>query len=288
MSEFIVKVGQEIPGFVDLFKDKDLSAGFSNLRAALNTMAMAYYDLWQKYANGAPIPPSGETIHSREGGYIKSIKTDLTKDYEKVIYTDSPVHKYIEDGHGPIDLKPGLLSGPKARHGKYGNYNIVSFRHGTPGTLPSNKPMPTNVYQYMLGQTRKAEDDKRLGFSRIIARTKRTQLNPGGRVGEWGVRLPAQLGGTLETKRVTLKGGEQGTYTWTTGKLTGMVRTKDVLSRGTSNQYKTFRVVSARSDPFSWIVPARPPLPIRQAVINTMQPILEKTIQEAINKDLAI
>lgn len=286
MAEIKINMSQDVPEFLILFGEKDTRPAFAHTLAAMNKIAMQYLELWRSYAMGAPIPPNNDTIHSRRGGYVDSIKADLSKDWEKIIYTISKVHQYIEEGHGPIDLKPGLLSGPKARHGKYGNYNIVSFRHGTPGTLPSNKPMPRDVYQYMKGQTQKAENERRLGFSRIVARTKRTPMNPGGRVGAWGVQLPAHLGGEPKTKAVTLTTGEQGAYTWKTGQYTGMARMKDVLTKGASPQYRTFRVVSVKSDPFSWIVPARPPIPIRQAVVDTMQPALIQTIKDALERDL--
>lgn len=67
-------------------------------------------------------------------------------------------------------------------------------------------------------------------------------------------------------------------------KAKGLVRMKDAIG----STYFTFRVISAKSPASSWIrrVKEVPPVNVSEAWAKTMQPILEKNIEEAIKKDI--
>jgi hypothetical protein len=97
----------------------------------------------------------------------------------------------------------------------------------------------------------------------------------------WGFRLPASKGGEQKTKETS-----QGNYTWKTGKHTGMVRMDASTKKARTSEYITFRVVSYKSDPASWIIPAVDPLPIRQKVVDTLRVESEKLLKLAIEEDL--
>lgn len=285
-NDINVGVGTHIPGFIELMGNASVKQAFPAVLERLNDLAKMYQETWIRYANGAPIPGCPRVIHSR-GDYARSIQVNLTNDVVKVIYTNYPAHKYIEEGHGEIDLKPGLLSGPKARINAKGEpYNIVHFRHGITGTAPSNKPMPINVYNIV----KKFEQSKVTGtFKDVQGVTRRTY--------SWKDRLSATKGGAPETKHLSasmVKKLEQkygkpvsDTYTWKAGKHAGMVRMQANTTRAKSSSYITFRVVSIHSDPSSWIVPALPPAPIRQAVVDTMRPITDKAIADAFEEDVS-
>ena len=238
---------------------------FPHLVAAFNKAALLYQAYWRRFASGTTIPGAGgRTINSR-GPYTRSIKVDDKGPFEKTIFTDYFAHKYIEDGTPETDLKPGLLYGPRSRPtADGGRINVVSFRHGVPGTLGSNNPMPMNIHNLMQQETRRAEAVR------------------GSRLGGVRAVLPKGMGGDPETK-VTQK---FGTYTWKVGKHEGMQRIDTSTGRGKSSKYITFRTVSTNSDPASWIVPERPPIPIRKALVDLLQPEIELLLKNAFTADI--
>jgi len=274
-----VIITQDIPEFVELLKKVDSEKAFPQTMAAMNSLAYMHMETWRRYASGTPMPGSPRVVNSR-GDYIRSIQVDVSKRDEKLVFTDSPTHQYIEDGHGEIDLKPGLLAGKKARYGKEGPYNIVAFRHGVPGTLKSNKPMPLNLYEFIKKETDKAEAAGQNAYSRVTGRDSK-KAPPQNRMYSWGMRVPASKGGTPKTKKTS-----QGKYTWKTGKYSSMVRMQSKTQKAKHSHYITFRVVSMKSDPASWIVPPLAGAPIREAVVTTMRPIVEDMIRAALEEDL--
>lgn len=237
---------------------------FPHLMAALNDGARMYQQKWRQFATGTPIPGTTRTINS-SGPYARSIQVDESNPIEKTIFTDYPAHKWIEDGAPETDLKPGILKGPRSRPMKSkpgGRYNIIPFRHGVPKAL--RNPMPVRIYNLMLQETERVEQTE--GMRRR------------------GVRavLPAGEGGDPKTKITQ----NFGTYTWTAGKWEGMRRYDTSSSKATSSEYMTFRIVSSNSDPASWIVPERPPVPIIQAVKDVVTPVVEQLLTYAFQQDL--
>lgn len=257
-AEIKVDLSKFLPEFVRLLQRGQAEKVFTHTAAAIHALAVMYQETWRSFASGTPIPGIPRVINSR-GPYIKSIQLDDSKTFVKVVYTDYPPHRYIEEGHPPIDLKPGLLSGPKARMGKEGPYNVVSFRHGTPGTIGA--PMPRSIYREMLEGSKKADADKAAGLTGVGGRSEVIGRDQAGqRIYQWGFRLDAkhQVG-----RRSKVAAG----YTWKSGKFAGMVRMDVSTSRARRSQYMTFRTVSFRSDPQSWIVPEQDPIPIREKVV---------------------
>jgi hypothetical protein len=273
------------PGFTKLASTLDLKKVFPNTLQALNLVAINHLVKWREFTQGAPIPGTPRIINSR-GDYTKSINADLNKDQLKEIYSKGPWTDWIEKGHGQIDLKPGMLRGPKARQGKNGAYNIIPFRHGVPNSLKSNNPMPSNVYNYMKKETNRREAAGDIGKSKIVGKGPETINRANGTMDlklkyQWGSKLPASLGGTPKTKFTTY-----GSYTWKTGKYTGMVRMDTSTKRKTTSEYLTFRVVSIHSPASSWIVPPMEPLLIRRAVVDSLREETEKILKMAIEEDL--
>jgi len=217
---------------------------------------------------------------------------DDSRPGEVVVYTDYEAHKYIEEGHGEIDLKPGLLSGPNARigekgpyNGEKGPYNIVHFRHGTPGAEIGSRPMPVSIYRLMLRDTKRAEATREQGLSSRggISKVVRESPVPEQRKYKWGHRFDSksETGGR---SKIT----SRGLYQWKTGKYAGMVRMQQSTSRAMRTQYITFRAVSAASDPASWIVPAVDPVPIRRAAVEFVHGTvdIQGLLRDAIEQDL--
>ena len=278
MAEVRVDIHDIVPEFVDVLRQVEGKQVFPNILAAMSEIAALYREAWMGFASGVPIPGSPRVINSRAGGYRDSIKLDLSKDNEKVVYTDSPVHRYIEDGSPEVDLKPGLLSGPKARQGKDGPYNIVAFRHGTPGTLQSNRPMPVNVYNIVRQQIRQAQKSRTDAVQ--TSQQQRQKARPPGRM---QVIAATNQQGRRSKLVGTFSEGRGSSYTWKSGQFAGMQRITGVAR---STQYITFRVVSFRSPPSSWIVPPREGVPIREAVVSEVRDLAEEMLKEALRRDL--
>jgi len=272
-KDLIVSTGDIVPEFVELFGDVDATASFPNVLAALNQVAALYRQAWIGFASGMPIPGTPQLIRSR-GTYKNSIKMDLSGD-EKTVYSDSKINEYIEDGHEAIDLKPGLLAGPKARQGEKGPYNIVRFRHGTPGTLESNNPMPINIYSLVQKNVRQA-NQQRQAMTQKLANQKRAQ----------GVQKVVSSGMQQGKRSKLVSGMVKGlkNYTWAASPYASMQR---VTGEARSSQYMTFRVVSYRSDPASWIVPPKKGIPIRQIVVDEVKTEAEEMLREALEMDLS-
>lgn len=286
-----VKATDYSPQFAQYLKSGFKKSMFKHLIGALDALAASYQKAWVAYAYGHMTVPGKKTIHS-SGPYARSIQIDNSKPFERVIFTDYPPHRFIEEGHPEIDLKPGLLSGKSARQGKDGPYNIVSFRHGTQTDFHGIKSPPTNrgnvmpirIQRLMRAATQRADQEQAAGLRQTggVSRQLTSGPRPQDRSYQWGARLDNKL---QTGRRSRLHTG----YTWKSGKYAGMVRMEASSGpRESRTQYRTFRVVSIKSDPRSWIVPPQEPIPIRQAVIDFVDenvPIHDM-IRDAIMKDI--
>ena len=291
-EQFTVTVGDILPEFLKLKKNVDMTQAFPHTLAAIKELAASYAAQWRRFTMGEPMPGTPRRIWSR-GPYTQSIQVEDIGPSTAAAVSVGPWTRWFEEGHGEIDLKPGMLKGPKARLSKDGTpYNIIAFRHGT-GGLPSNNPMPINVYNIMKYETNKADQAYKAGRSQTPGVSKITGVSPTpniqrasgamdvGRIYQWGYRLPAQFGGPAETKDTS-----KGQYQWKTGKYTSMVRMQANTSKAKSSTYITFRTVSIHSDPASWIVPALEALPIRQIVMDYMKDYTTEMLKDGLEKDL--
>ena len=287
MAELKVHVIEVVPTIAKMIGVSSFRKSFPNTLAALNAIAYEYMKKWREFTMGAAIPGTGRRISSR-GGYTRSINADISEPSRKIIYSqaDKPYTEWIERGHGEIDLKDGLLSGPKSRMGKLGRYNIVGFRHGVPDTLSSNSPMPMQVYQVIKTETDRLD----AAFRKKQSEQRGASIITGQKVVDdrvvrgyaWGYRLSEAHGGPALTKKTS-----KGVYQWTTGKYTGMVRMDTTVRKAKYSQYMTFRVVSYKSHPASWIIPPVAGVPIRTAVVEAVAPLANILIKNAIEADLA-
>lgn len=258
----LLSINADLPNFDNILRAVE-RAGNGDLPHVKSAVHASTVDLvqrtWIEYAQGVTVTYSGGTfkVNTVSGEYVRSIQDGLRflDDYTGEVFTTSPHASIIEDGQDPHDMKPGLLSSPKAKVNKEGKRWItVPFRHGVPGTvgMPS---MPTNVHQ----QARK------LGFSR---RNNALISFFTGRKYKWDGRLSEDAQG----QRSHIKPHTGAGYTWKSGQYSGMVR----MGKPGHTQYLTFRRVSENSDPRSWQHPGVKPRPIREAVIeNTRKDVLE-------------
>ena len=284
MADIRVQIDEIVPDIIKLIQaDSGTPRLLANTLATLNALAYAYQAQWKSFALGEAMPGIPRVIKSG-AAYAQTIQVDITDDYIKTIFTDSPNAERIEKGHGEIDLKPGLLAGKKVRYTKSGTpYNIVAFRQGTPKS--SSNPMPVNIYQLAKKLFDDADATKARGFAGWAA-TQRAGTSRVIKTGqtEWGINTGKDFGGPATTVKTT----SRGDYIHKFSKYANMVRMQASTEHAQRSEYITFRVVSIHSDPASWIVPAIEGIPIRQAVVEKMRDETISLLREAVLKDLGV
>lgn len=207
------------------------------------TMALTR-NRWIQYAN--------EHLRKTRADYLLGLDPDAsllhpydnTPDVNGAVVLHGVLPNMLEKGWMAFDEKPFLLRSPKAKISKSGSRVItVPFRHGTPGTFMYGTPMPEDIY----------------------ARAKR--LKPG----------------------QSLKVTGAGDYSWTGyqhrgGKIQNrMQRIIDSSRKRPQSFYMTWRNVSDRSDPMSWmnsgfagIHAAEALMPFaRETFLNTLKDVME-------------
>lgn len=230
--------------------------------------------LWLSVAGGNAITFQGRqlSVSRRSGAYARSIQDGLEypADGDTLhgrVSANAEHARAIEDGTPAHDMKQALLNGPKARIGKKGQrYNIIPFRHNTPGQDKTGPAMPQEVYN-------KA---KRLAFSQVTGThtdkngVERKSYSWGGRLGETKIGWRSRIGP---------RGHE---YTHATSIYSGMVK----MGKKGNASYMTFRVVSENSPANSWWMDAIQPRPIAAAVAETVRPQIDALIRQAFEDDL--
>lgn len=152
----------------------------------------------------------------------------------------------VERGWAGGDMKPFLLEGRNARRTKDGKrYNVVRFRHGTPGSSGRSFAAMGSVHRSH-GMSR--SDAEQLGrrvhkAARALAAT--TSHPQSGT--KWGERLDAGMAPKLSNRT--------SGYRHKSDIFAGMVRQEKTYGAAVQNQYTTFRAVSDNSDPGAWVHP---------------------------------
>jgi hypothetical protein len=288
-----VTVEEIVPEFIQLAKRGKSNLILAHTERAIEKLSTMYQEAWMQAASGASFPGLPFVINSTQ--YHRTIERRQIAPTVWEIYSAHTtrsgrgVTELLEAGHGNIDLKPGLLRGPKSRQGKEGRFNIVAFRQGTPGTDPHrNNPMPLTVYKTFMQEVKQADAQRKAGASPIAGTsyTSKSSAKPGDRSYTWGSKFDAGSQRGRRSKLIQHKGQRIGQYTWKGGKFAGMVRLQQSTTRSKRGGYFTFRVVSAASDPMSWIVPEQEPWPVRKAVTDFMRPFAEDILREALEADI--
>jgi len=292
-KKLTINVQEIIPEFVQLAKRGRKSLIFAQTERAVEKLSTMYQEAWINAAAGAALPGLPFVVNGRQ--YQRTIKRQQVGRFAWEVYSDYTtktgfgVTALLEAGHGPIDLKPGLLRGPKSRMGKNGRYNIVSFRQGAPNTDANrNDPMPLSVYKSFSAEVKRVDAQKKAGASAVSGTSYVSQSSstPGNRSYSWGSKYDPHSSIGQKTKLIMDNGKLKGTYTHKAGKYAGMVRLQQSTSKAKRGGYFTFRIVSAASDPMSWIVPEKEPWPVRQAVTEFMRPFAEGILREAMEADI--
>lgn len=238
------------------------------LQQGLINAANYVRDVWRSAVSGNKLP--GMTKAVFDDKYAASLSTgqsiNLPSAYHAIVtpYNYADGADKWENGTEAYDMKPSLLSGPKARITKDGKakYNIIPFRHYTPINSASgstaisiNMQMPKDVYSAA----------KKLNRSVFNPETGKVNWNQSL---DWNAPPATNFMG----------------YTHQSSVYQGMYRVGDPRH----TQYLTFRTVSTPrigkdgkrkgSDPRSWWHPTIEPNPIIQAVFDYTMPQVEENI----------
>lgn len=279
-----------VPDFVRLKGKSRKSDVLPTVLLTMEKLSTMYQEAWVRVAAGGYLPGLPFVVNSTQySRWIERRQISPTSWEVFTSYTTKSglsVTELLERGHGLIDLKEGLMKGPKSRIGKNGRYNIVPFRHGVPGTDPiRNNPMPMSVYKNFSSQIKEADQRKQLGLSPTGGKSEVRSVKSVGKDYTWGERFDKSSKLGIQRKTITKGGKKVGEYVHKAGRYAGMVAMQASTQKAKSSGYMTFRIVSAASDPMSWIVPERPPWPVRQAVTDYMRPFAEEMLQRAIEQD---
>lgn len=247
--------------------------------------------LWLSVAGGHSIQYQGRDlkINRVSGAYARSIQDGMEYPVggdamHGRVSANAEYAQSIEDGTPAHDMKPGLLGGEKARLGKKGQrYNIIPFRHNTPGQDKTAKAMPSEIYNQVKRLAFSQSTGERVHFNALGQFTRRKTYSWGGRLGNMGPGAHRQGPRIRRAAASFLEPGiEDKSYTHTTSIFSGMVR----MGQPKQASYMTFRVVSELSPANSWWSPGVEPRPISAAVSETIRPQIEALIRQAFEDDL--
>lgn len=175
-------------------------------------------------------------LKSTARDYVAGIQETFEDDKVLLVLTGR-VPNMVEQGFDGGDMRAWLLKGPNAKMGKNGPYNIIPFRHGTPGTTGRNvgRTMPKPIHNAA----------KRLAPT--LSRPGAGVGKAGGRTVAYGERLHPGRRMSAQAKKILTKREKP----WhATSIYHGMIRHgKEFGKKGRvqTTGYQTFRTISSVS-----------------------------------------
>lgn len=243
----------------------------------LSDQADAVLDAWRAGAGGKTYPGMRKPLYSTS--YASDLtRTAVSKNggaYSVEVGRKGAVTgkngktfdlvKTIEDGREPRDIKDAALKGPKAKTAKDGSvFAIVPFRHGS-GESVHFKYNVTDAAKRVVRR-----------FGELNERTAAAIHNPWERARALGpkkVKFVDQTPSRSPWAHTIQGSGSRrfvgpGAYVWQRHLMAGLKR----YGVGRQGQYFTFRTISTKSDPLSWIAPRIPANPIFKSMARFMKP----------------
>lgn len=241
---------------------------FPMINQAIRAIAQQAQLDWMESVDRAKIW-SGE-----KAAYRASIQWRMISDFEALVWSDYNLAEEIETGRPPKDLKRMLNTSLKVRVSKKGNrYMYIPFQHNVPGADATGQAMPHDIYS----MARTLEASSVIGKGRRLSGTgafgvkSKRRLTVASRQYSWGGSLPAGLAPKLKPHHAT-------------DIYAGMKRFDTSSGGAKRSTYLTFRTMSQTSN--GWIVPAKPGLFLAKAVAESLQPVAEQVLQEALKRSV--
>lgn len=209
--------------------------------------------------------------------YLRSIQIHSEGVGHKAVTLDlqDPLVKMIEEGKEPFDMKPGFLTSPKVKFTSKGvAYLTIPFRWAVPTSIAENEAfsfkMPPSVY-------------------RVAKKKKVTIVLSGGGMRSEGLRfgeIPKEHQGQTYRPVIDLGNGDFiDEYAHRSNIFQGIGKYQDAVTG--QNTYKSFRRVSANSDPLSWIHPGIKAYNLFSKALDSMQINIENELSKAIDNGLS-
>lgn len=222
----------------------DVIQEFNLLGAAAERLTQQVVDdvtaeVYRKWARQA-----AQGLNSTRNEYVRSIYLGEKGKFRNVLVLRGMLPNMLEFGVEAFDMKAGFAKSAKAKRSKKGGwYLTIPFRWATPGSLGENavfaNVMPVDVYSLarQLSPRRSTVGASRPG-----------QALPAS-------ALPARHQGAKTRAAVSnaLTGQHFPAYTHRNPLLEGLQRNEHTYQHVKQNTYQTFRRVSDKSDPNSWI-----------------------------------
>lgn len=199
----------------------------ADLQRALRTIGAAAREHWVTLAK--------RELHTTAQDYIKGIQ-DIQSDGMRVtISLVGVVPNMVEQGWDARDLRETLL-GPnsRAKTSADGNrYNVIPFRHGTPGSGGRNvgKPMPRPIHNVAKA------------MEATLSRPGGLSHGPGGHTVAYGDRL--HPGMTMSRAARKILGRKERPHHKSSIYM-GMIRQEKTYRSSAQPSYHTFRTISSR------------------------------------------
>lgn len=252
----------------------EASGFFENTQRAIGQAAQTTQRLWQSWAMGN-VSVRGIMNRRPSGKLAQSIGLKKTGLMTYRVSTNDPDMERIQNGRPEIDMKdlnsPWMKSRKTRvsyRKGVMHPYLIIPFSWRTNGNSEAKNVVPIRIVNIL----RKRD----VSFITHQAENNWRKVEPN-RYGEMIPRASYQWGGRISKEESVLEDGKDS----------GMVRMWDsAFNNKTVGKYFTFRVLSVNSRKDSWIQPAIPAVDIVGAIVQEMQPEVEKTIRDAVAQDL--
>lgn len=232
-------------------------------QAALEGYVEEAHSTYVSYLQGQPIPGKG-ALKRPTGQLAKGAYRDRRALLTWAIGNTAEYAKAVEEGAPEFDMKKNLPTAPRARRAKDGHlYLIIPFRHGVVNTSRL-KAMPRAVYTLA----------KTMAHSRSLG-SPSTRLSGTG----WTVpKFTYQWQDRVSKKALQHAGMSDADVR----RYQGMVR----MGKSGQTTYLTFRVMSEKSAPGSWIRPATPAMAPLQTALEVAWTKARPEVERALEADL--
>jgi hypothetical protein len=179
-------------------------------------------------------------LRSTRAMYLRGLQEpEISKD-QAVVALIGTLPNMLEQGASPFDIKKGFSASTKVVRKKGGGwYLTIPFRWATPGALGENEVfsavMPSAVFDIAKELAPRTVQPFLPGVTRSEALREED--------------LPVELQGQQERARQPV----YGAYTHKSNMYAGIVREEQMYEKTTQSKFLSFRRVSDKSDPLSWM-----------------------------------
>lgn len=202
------------------------------VKTSVQLVTTEIYRNWQIEATNA--------LNSTRNEYINNLQIINISEYHNAIVLTGKLPNMIEKGASPFDMKEGFEKSKKIKYVRrkdingnitLGWYLTIPFRHGTPGIVGENAAfsgiMPEDVYKVI----------------------KRKDANVGLKKSE--IPFPHNI--PSSRKEIVLPTRTIPEYKHKSSIYEGLMKKSSAYEKVIQNTYISFRRVSDKSDPNSWI-----------------------------------